>query len=87
MKRRSILIILISLKSANQALQLTKLYINNIRRERILASYKIALLNFLIRALGRPKDATWALIERRNQIEFIIDYIYNFKVFLVSWRL
>ena len=57
------------------------------RRERILASYKIALSNFLIRALGRPKDATRALIERRNRIEFMIGYTYKFRVLLVSWRL
>ena len=40
-----------------------------------------------MRALGRPKDANRTLIEKRNNIEFMIDYIYKFKIFLVFKRL
>ena len=54
------------------------------QRERIIESYKIMSPNFLIRAFERPKDATLTLTERRNKIEFMIDYIYKFKILLAS---
>ena len=48
---------------------------------------KIFIYKFLIRALERPKDVNQTLIEKRNNIEFMIDCIYKFKTFLVFWRL
>ena len=87
MNSRSILKILTSLNSANEALQFRKLYRSSMRRIRILLSCKRASFKFLIRALERPKDATRALTQRDSDIEVYIDYTYKFKVFLVSWRL
>ena len=40
-----------------------------------------------MRAFERPKDAIWALIEKRNDFENYINCTYKFKVFLISWRL
>ena len=37
-----------------------------------------------MRALERPKDVNRTLIEKRNDIEFMIGCTYKFKIFLIS---
>ena len=84
--KRPILIIFISLKSANRVYNWRNY--KNVHREkkRIISSCK-KVSSFLIKAFKKSKDIIRALIEKRNDLEIYIDCTYKFKIFLVSWRL